>query len=145
MQGNLKRLAAAFTPVMHRFHHLALALTRVTDFSLPQYRVLMLVHHQGAMTINDLKQQLSTAQSTASEMVERLVKQDLLSIESDPDDRRRTVFKLTPHARRILKVQMNSLEKVFQRVLAPLDQKEQIELLQAFETILKLLERSKDV
>ena len=143
LQENLERFANAFIPMMHFFHNIASEASKGADFTLAQYRVLMLVKHQGAMSINDLHHQLHIAQSTASEMVERLVQQDLLLREKDPNDKRITLFKLSKKAAKILERRKDMMEDCYRKVLEPLSPDEQIKLVEAFETILKIINHKK--
>lgn len=138
----LERFSNAFIPMMHFFHNLASEASREADFSLAQYRVLMLVKRRGAMSIHDLQRQLNIAQSTASEMVERLVQQNLLLREKDPNDRRITVFKLSKRAEKILERRRDVMNDCYRKVLEPLTADEQIELVEALETILRIIQRT---
>ncbi|RKY83588.1 hypothetical protein DRQ09_09845, partial [candidate division KSB1 bacterium] len=136
---NLERFYNAFIPVMHLFHNLAIEVSKGAEFSLAQYRVLMLVHQKGSISVKELKSKLNIAQSTASEMMERLVKQNLLYREKDPKDRRVTLFKLTNKTRKILQNQKTSVIEVLRKTLEPLNEKERKSLIEAFETISNLL------
>ena len=138
---NLERFSNAFIPMMHFFHNIASEASKGADFSLAQYRVLMLVRHRGAMSINDLRNQLNTAQSTASEMVDRLVQQNLLLREKDVKDKRITLFKLSKKAEKILERRKDIMEDCYRKVLEPLSQQDQEELVASFETILKIIQK----
>ena len=140
---NLERFANAFIPMMHFFHNIASEASKGADLTLAQYRVLMLVKHRGAMSINDLRNQLSIAQSTASEMVDRMVQQNLLARKKDPKDRRITLFKLSKKAEKILERRKDMMEDGYRKVLEPLSDNEQIELVEAFETILRIIDYEK--
>lgn len=140
---NLERFSNAFIPMMHFFHTIASEASKGADFSLAQYRVLMLVKHRGAMSINDLRNQLNIAQSTASEMVERLVQQNLLLREKDLSDKRITLFKLSKKAEKILERRRDLMLDSYRKILEPLSLDEQIELVEAFETILKIIGHKK--
>ena len=140
LTDNIERFSAAFIPMMHFFHNIASEASRGAEFTLPQYRVLMLVKHRGSMSISELRNQLKIAQSSASEMVERLVQQNLLSREKDPNDKRITLFKLSKKAEKILEWRKDTMEDCYRKVLNPLSQKEQQELVSAFETILKIIQ-----
>lgn len=137
---NVQILAQQFTRLMHLFHHLAGQVSKIGDFSLAQYRVLMLVKHYGPMTINQLQQRLSIAQSSASGMVARLEQSGWLKREKSITDRRLTVFHLTRKAETILQKRMHNMEIVYQKLLEPLSEQEQQQLLAAFATILKLID-----
>jgi DNA-binding MarR family transcriptional regulator len=136
-----KRFIEAVIPMMHFFHNLAGSMSRGTDFSLAQYRVLMLVNHRGPMTINALRINLNVAQSTASEMVERLVQVKMLVREKSPTDRRVTIFKLTPKAEKMIADQLKNSGEGFKKVLDPFTESEKEEFIQAVETIHRLIQR----
>jgi len=136
----IENFARSFTGVMHLFHNLASGVSRGANLSLAQYRVLMTVHHYGPMSINQLHERLNIAQSSASEMVDRLVRRGMLSRAKDPHDHRITIFRLTEKTHDILKKQKNMMQDVYRRVLEPLTSAEQQELSEAFEKILKLLQ-----
>jgi DNA-binding MarR family transcriptional regulator len=136
------RLAQAFLPIMHMFHHLAGEVVKLTDFSLAQYRVLMLVYRHGSLSISELKTRLNIAQSTASEMIDRLVHQKFLYREKDTRDRRITLFSLTPRSEKLIQQHLASITNIYHEILEPLSDKEQEKLVTGFETILKLLQKS---
>lgn len=138
---NISRLSQAFIPIMHIFHNLASEVVKLTDFSLAQYRVVMLVYRHGSMSINELKNSLNIAQSTASEMIDRLVQQKILQKKVDPADRRLTLFTLTPTARRKIEYHFSSIHNIYDKILSPLNSAEQKKLLESFETILALLQK----
>jgi DNA-binding MarR family transcriptional regulator len=142
MQNDIDRMAGLFAPIMHRFHLMALDLTRVTEFTLPQYRVLMLVHQHGRMTISELQAALNTAQSTASEMVIRLEEQRLLVRSKDTADRRKTVFTLSETAEERLEAQIESMNNVYRKILEGLDEPGRAEFLAALESVNRLLDAS---
>ncbi len=138
---NISRLSQAFIPMMHIFHNLASEVVKLTDFSLAQYRVVMLVYRHGSMSINELKQALNIAQSTASEMIDRLVQQKVLQKKVDRTDRRLTLFTLTSTTRRKIDRHFSSISNIYHKILSPLNSAEQKQLLEAFETILALLQK----
>lgn len=137
------RLSRAFLPMMHIFHHMAVDVVKLTDFSLAQYRVLMLVYNQGSMSINELSANLNIAQSTASEMIDRLVNQKILRKKKHPQDRRITLFTLTPKSQKIIMRHLASISRIYEKLLDPLTPAEQEKLVTGFETILELLQKSR--
>ena len=97
-EENIDRLAKIFPGIMHFFHNIAGQVSRVGEFSLAQYRVLMLLYSRGSLNINELKNELGIAQSSASGMIDRLMAQELVIRDKLPTDRRITVLKLTNKA-----------------------------------------------
>jgi DNA-binding MarR family transcriptional regulator len=133
---NARRLDELLVPMMHLMHRFTTQMSRCEDLTLAQHRVLMMVCHSGPMTINQLKESLSVAQSTASEMVERLVRQGWIKRDKAPEDRRITVFSLTAKADRFLKDKRIERIKVHKKILKPLSEKEQQKFLESFEMLL---------
>jgi DNA-binding MarR family transcriptional regulator len=136
--AQVAHLEALFPPIMHLFHNLAGQVSRLGDFSLAQYRVLMLVYHHGPMSITSLCRQASSAQSSASELVDRMVKQSLLQRDKDPKDKRVTLFSLTPKGRKLIEQRKKNMRLVYQRLLNPLNESQREELIEAFATVLRL-------
>lgn len=101
----------------------------------------MLLHHHERMTVGDLHHALNTAQSTASEMVNRLVKQGLVERERDPDDGRRTVLKLSPGAKKDLLNRMEAMTEVYREILRNFSREEQEELIHSLEEIARILNK----
>jgi|OpeIllAssembly_1097287.scaffolds.fasta_scaffold1264226_1 DNA-binding MarR family transcriptional regulator len=134
----VQELALTFPPIMHLFHHLAGQVSKLGDFSLAQYRVLMLVHHLGPMSVSDLKSRLNIAQSSASEMVDRLVRLKLLRRETSTVDHRVTLFRLSDSAAQLLEQRKADMHQVYQQLLQPLSMEEQEELVEAMKVIVRL-------
>jgi DNA-binding MarR family transcriptional regulator len=144
IKNKIQRLSKAFPIVMHSFHNLAGEVSKTGEFTLAQYRILMLLHHRGAMTVNAVRQTLNTAQSTVSEMVDRLMAQELVARGENPQDRRQTILQLTGQGQRIITERMSSMEKVYGRILEDLSEDEQEQLISSFENISKILNRKQD-
>ncbi len=138
-----QRFSNAFTPIMHFFHSVALEASKEAEFSLPQYRMLMLLLHKGAMGVPELRQELGTAQSSVSEMAEKLVQQNLLIREKADKDRRRTIFHLTSKAIKLLEERKNAITHCCDSILNPLVPDEQKKFVEAFELILSLIQKIK--
>jgi DNA-binding MarR family transcriptional regulator len=134
-----RRFSNAFVPVMHIFHNIASEVSKTADLSLAQYRVIMLVYQSGPMSINALKNGLNTAQSSASEMVNRLVNSGFLQREKSPNDRRVTMFQLTDRARDLIQQRTRMMQDVFRDMLEHFSAEEQNQLVESFELILKLM------
>jgi len=81
------------------------------------------------------------AQSSASEMVNRLVQMGLLEGEKDARDRRITLFKPTKKTLDLQKKRQTLMRDFYHKVLEPLTPTEQSQLVEAFETISDLMQR----
>jgi DNA-binding MarR family transcriptional regulator len=136
-RSNARRLDDLMVPLMHLMHRFTTQVSKAEDFTLAQHRVLMMLCHSGPMTVKQLQESLSIAQSTASEMIDRLVRQEWLVKRKHPDDRRITVFTLSGKAERLLKAKKANRIKVHERILEPLTEKEQVKFLESIRMILE--------
>jgi DNA-binding MarR family transcriptional regulator len=73
---------------------------RLTEFDLSpaQATALLILNDRPGLTLRDLAESLSTDQATTSAMVDRLMSQNYVRRETDPDDRRRARLLLTEEA-----------------------------------------------
>jgi DNA-binding MarR family transcriptional regulator len=65
-------------------------------FTIPQLRTLAFVHRRPGACLFELAEHLGVTRPTASSLVERLVKRDMLTRTPDPQERRRVLLTLTP-------------------------------------------------
>jgi len=72
------------------------------DVTLPQYRALVVLAARGPQGVGPLAAALGVAPSTATRMVDRLVKKSLVRRRTSPRDRRQVVLALTPAGRRLI-------------------------------------------
>ena len=135
-RSNARRLDDLMVPLMHLMHRFTTQVSKAEDFTLAQHRVLMMVCHSGLITVKQLHESLSIAQSTASEMIDRLVRQDWLVKKKHPNDRRITVFSLSDKADRLLKAKKVNRIKVHEKILMPLTEEEQGRFLESIRMIL---------
>lgn len=144
-QENIKRLAGVFPGIMHFFHNIAGQVSKFGEFSLAQYRVLMFLFSRDHLTINDLKRELGTAQSTASGMIDRLVQQGLVQKVKNPNDLRQTLLVLTPKARSLINQRMASMTEVYEKILSDFNEDEQVVLIDALERIFQVLQKKQSI
>lgn len=67
-----------------------------SDLTIAQLRVLLLMHTEGPVRMSFLASALGIALSTATGLVDRLVKKGLVMRDEDPKDRRVVLCKLSP-------------------------------------------------
>ncbi|NJN16714.1 MAG: winged helix-turn-helix transcriptional regulator [Oscillochloris sp.] len=67
------------------------------ELTMAQFKTLIVVAQRGPIGVNDLAAVLAITQPTASHLVERLSKIDLVERTNDPADRRRSLIQLSPH------------------------------------------------
>jgi DNA-binding MarR family transcriptional regulator len=144
---NARRLDELMAPMMQIMHRFTAEMSKCEDFTLAQHRALMMVCHAGTMTVKQFQENLCIAQSTASEMVERLVQHGWLIKNKDPEDRRNTVFSLSEKADRFRKEKEAARVQILEKALEPLTGEEQMKFLESFEMLLsrhKQMEKNMD-
>lgn len=87
-----------------------------SDLTVAQLRVLLLLHTEGPTTMRNISVSLSVAISTATGIINKLVKKNLVVRSEDPEDRRLVICSLSPAGRKL----MNSIWKLARRQIEPL-------------------------
>lgn len=89
---------------MHRswrsWNHLA----KSTGLSMPQFSILMQVHHRGNCAIGDVSEHFDITSAAASQLVDKLVQNGLIQREEDPNDRRAKLLNLTEKGQEFIKL-----------------------------------------
>ena len=98
-----------------------------------QYQALTAIREMGECSVNDLADRLVIAQSTTSQLVDRLVKGGFVSRETYAGDRRRMVVTLSKSGSLIMERRRQSLLKAYTHILRMLDESDQEMLEDAFE------------
>lgn len=73
-----------------------------TEVTLPQYRALVVLASRGPQRAVDLAAELGVNPSTATRLIDRLARGDLVSREPVPGDRRAVLVTLRPAGRRLV-------------------------------------------
>jgi len=68
---------------------------RTRGVSMPQFMLLMHIHHKKSCGISDLSEKMDTSAAAASQLVDKLVQADLLVRTEDPHDRRAKLVALS--------------------------------------------------
>ncbi len=135
-----KRFAKAFLSVMHSVHCLAGKAVKGSEVPPAQYRLLMLLRQHGPLSVNQIAELSAVAQSTASELAARAVEGGLLERVVDEQDARRSLFKLSAEAQKLLRRRKRQLDQIVEAVLEPLSTDQKQKLVEAFETIVELMQ-----
>lgn len=73
-----------------------------TGLSMPQFSVLMQLHHKGACGMSEISEQFEVTPAAASQLVDKLVQSGLIKREEDPSDRRAKVLDITGKGRTLI-------------------------------------------
>jgi len=87
---------------MHRSIRNFVRYSRESGLSMSQLGALFHIHHRGSSGVTDLGDDLGVTSSAASQMLERLVQQELVLRSEDPSDRRVKQIILTDRGFQVL-------------------------------------------
>lgn len=87
------------------------------DVTLPQYRALVLLAYTGERRTVDLANDLGVNSSTATRLVDRLVRRGLVDRDVHPDDRRATQVQITAAGRAVVEAVMHHRRAEVRRIL----------------------------
>ena len=87
---------------MHRSMRYVYLFTKEHNLSMSQIGALMNIHRQGVCSVSDIGDELGVTSAAASQMLDRLVQQDLIVRSEDPHDRRGKQLVLTDKGRQVI-------------------------------------------
>ena len=73
-----------------------------TGLSMPQFSVLMQLHHKGACGMSEISERFEITPAAASQLVDKLVQGGFILREEDPDDRRAKLLNLTEKGQELI-------------------------------------------
>jgi len=71
--------------------------------SMPQFSVLMQLHHKGAFGMSEVSERFEITPAAASQLVDKLVQNGYIVREEDPNDRRAKLLNLTDKGRDLVR------------------------------------------
>ncbi|WP_149830702.1 MarR family winged helix-turn-helix transcriptional regulator [Streptomyces tailanensis] len=99
--------------------------------TLPQFRMLVVLSTRGVAKLVVLAELLQVAPSTAMRMVDRLIAAGLAERQTNPDNRRETLLRLTEEGRRTVAEVMARRRAEISGIVERLDAKQRVALVEA--------------
>ena len=135
---NAQRAADSLRRII-RVLRLAARRTTRTGVTSAQLYVLSCLSTDSAGSLNDLAQRTLTDRSSVATVVDRLVERGLVTSAPDPEDRRRSVIRITARGRAILKDAPESATAQLLGGLGALDEAELASLAAALERLVSAM------
>jgi DNA-binding MarR family transcriptional regulator len=110
---------------MRRSMHDFIQFTRSTGLTMGQISTLMRIAHHGACGVSDIGDYLGVTNAASSQMIHKMVEQDLLERTEDPKDRRNKLITLAPKGQTLVKDFIESRYLWVQDLTTQLTQEEQ--------------------
>jgi DNA-binding MarR family transcriptional regulator len=124
------REAMETVPVVMRFIRMEMRSRRAPSLSVPQFRVLTFLSRRPGAPLSSVAEHLGVARSTASATVDRLVRRQLVSRTTHPEERRSVVLTLTAVGAQQLQQAREAAATQMAKVLAGLPAAELLQVIQ---------------
>jgi DNA-binding MarR family transcriptional regulator len=109
------------------------------NYSLPQLNALFRFRHKGACGVSDLGEEMGVTNAAASQLLDKLVQQGLVTRAEDPQDRRNKLITLTEAGLRVSEQSMEARQNWLNQLAESLTPAEQAQVQAALQL---LIERS---
>ncbi len=109
------------------------------NYSLPQLNALFRIRHKGACGVSDLGEEMGVTNAAASQLLDKLVQQGLVTRAEDPQDRRNKLITLTEAGMRVSEQSMQARQNWLDQLANSLTPAEQAQVQAALQL---LIERS---
>jgi DNA-binding MarR family transcriptional regulator len=116
--------------------------SRESGLSMSQLGALFHVHRLGSSGVTDLGEHLGVTSAAASQMLERLVQQDLILRSTDPKDRRVKRIVLTPRGLKVLKESIRARQRWLYDLAEALPSPEKEPVTRALNTLIEEARKS---
>ena len=110
------------------------------DLTIAQLRTLLVLAEEGPLVIGQIAQRMGVGLSTGGHLVDRLVQAGLAERTEDPEDRRRTLARLTPKGEDLYARLLNHAQQM-QTLIQQLNEDDLAALLQGIRAINQLVEQ----
>jgi DNA-binding MarR family transcriptional regulator len=97
---------------------------REAGLSMPQFSLLMHLHHHGSCGVTDFSRHSGVSNAAASQLIGRLVDKQLVDRVEDPQDRRSKLLTLTPKGQRLVNNSINERYRWMKTLASRLSQTE---------------------
>lgn len=109
-----------------------------SELTLTQLFALQYICHQPNITLKELAEKLLIAQSSASELVDRLVKLRYVDRNISSLDRRRITLNLSQKGKKFIEQHIEENKQLFKKLISKLSYQEQQEYLKAMQKFYKV-------
>ena len=109
--------------------------------SMPQIYALMYLYHEGEVRISDIGVLMEVGKAAASQLVERLVQQDLVERVEDESDRRARKIRLLPKSLRLIEKGLQVQRQQMGELMSQLTPEEMATVQKAFRYLIEAMHK----
>lgn len=108
-----------------------------TGLSMPQFSILMQLHHKGACGMSEISDRFEVTPAAASQLVEKLVQSGFILRDEDPNDRRAKLLNLTDSGRDLIQQGIEERYRWMEQIASRLDAEEKAKVVEALTILTK--------
>jgi DNA-binding MarR family transcriptional regulator len=124
-------LRAWMNVFMHRSMRGWTHFAKSTGLSMPQFSILMQLHHKGSCGVSEISDQFDITNAAASQLVDKLVQGGYLDRAEDPHDRRAKLLQLSASGAKLVNAGIQERYKWLDELTAQLDAEERAKVAEA--------------
>jgi DNA-binding MarR family transcriptional regulator len=128
----------------HRSMHERTRFAKSTGLSMPQFGILMQLHHKGRCGVSEIGERFDITNAAASQLVEKLVQAGYLERAEDPNDRRVKQLNLTAKGEKLIENGAQERYRWLDELTSQLSVEEQTKVAEALEILTKVARNLED-
>ena len=102
---------------------------------MPQFSILMQLHHKGVCGLSDISERFDVTNAAASQLVDKLVQSGFIKREEDPHDRRAKLLNLTDKGKQLVRQGIEERYRWVDQLAERLTAEERVQVSEALNTM----------
>ncbi|MBM3179978.1 MAG: MarR family transcriptional regulator [Chloroflexi bacterium] len=132
-----KTLRAWMDTFMHRSMRGWSHFAKSTGLSMPQFSILMQLHHKGPCGMSEISERFDVSAAAASQLVDKLVQAGYLARAEDPADRRARLLALSDKGKELINQGAEERHRWMDELASKISTEERARVTEALEILIK--------
>lgn len=132
-----KTLRAWMDTFMHRSMRGWSHFAKSTGLSMPQFSILMQLHHKGPCGMSEISERFDVSAAAASQLVDKLAQAGYLARTEDPTDRRARLLALSDKGKELINQGTEERHRWMDELAAKISTEERARVTEALEILIK--------
>lgn len=129
---------------MHRSMRGWTHFAKTTGLSMPQFSILMQLHHKGSFGMSQISEKFDITAAAASQLTEKLVQGGYIERAEDPSDRRAKVLQLTAKGKDLIEAGFKERYKWMDELVSNLKADEREKVVEALTILTEAAKKMSD-
>lgn len=126
---------------MHRSMRSWMHFAKSAGLSMPQFSILMQLHHRGACGMSEISERFDVTAAAASQLAEKLVQAGYIERTEDPHDRRAKLIQITAKGRDLVKAGFDERYRWMDGITSTLTAEEKSKVVEAMTILTEAAKR----